>query len=130
MRRVLSMVPRRPGTTRNESGYIAVTTGLMLIVFMGICAFSVDLGRWYFVAMQEQKAADAGALAGVVALPGDPTSAHANARTYTTANGFTLTLARRPSPAPSPAVRPGCASTSAAPSTTSSDRSSGCRRPR
>ena len=89
-RAAASETGRRPGpATREEGGYIAVTTGLLLIVFIGLCAFSVDLGRWYFVAMQEQKAADAGALAGVVALPGDPTSAHANARTYTTANGFT-----------------------------------------
>ncbi len=79
-------------SARDERGYIAVVTALLLTVFVGLCAFSVDVGRWYFVAMQEQKAADAAALAGVTALPGDPTTAYSHARTYAAANGFSLTL--------------------------------------
>ena len=51
-----------------EGGYVAVMTALLMFVFMGLAAFAVDVGRWYVVGQQEQRA-DAAALAGVTKLP-------------------------------------------------------------
>ena len=59
-----------------ESGYVAVMTGLLLLVLMGISAFAVDVGYWYLVGQQEQRAADAAALAGVTGLPGNAVGAY------------------------------------------------------
>ena len=42
-----------------------------MVVFVGLAAIAVDLGRAYVVGQQGQRAADAAALAGVVSLPGD-----------------------------------------------------------
>lgn len=72
-----------------EGGYVAVMTALMLFVFMGFAAFAVDAGHWYLVGQQEQRAADAAAMAGVTYLPADPTSAYATAQTFSKVNGFT-----------------------------------------
>ena len=63
-------------------------TGLLMLVFVGLAAIAVDLGRGYVVGQQEQRAADAAALAGVVSLPGDQAKASATARDYTALNGF------------------------------------------
>lgn len=71
-----------------EGGYVAVMTALLLIVFMGLAAFAVDVGRWYVVGQQEQRAADAAALAGVTSLPGDTSAADAAAQHFSTINGF------------------------------------------
>ena len=84
------MTPR-PGTRarRDERGYIAVTTGLILIVLMSFCAFAVDVGNWYLTGQRAQRAADAAALAGVTKLPGNQTGAFSMARSYSSNNGFT-----------------------------------------
>ncbi len=84
------MTPR-PGspTRRDERGYIAVTTGLILIVLMSFCAFAVDVGNWYLTGQRAQRAADAAALAGVTKLPGNQTGAFDMARAYSANNGFT-----------------------------------------
>jgi hypothetical protein len=58
------------------------------MLFMGICAFAVDVGRWYVVGQQEQRAADAASLAGVTSLPGDQVSAFATAKKFSKINGF------------------------------------------
>ena len=75
-----------------EGGYVAVMTALLLIVLMGLAAFAVDVGRWYVVGQQEQRAADAAALAGVTTLPADPTAlpngAYATAQNFSKVNGF------------------------------------------
>jgi Flp pilus assembly protein TadG len=71
-----------------EGGYVAVMTGLLLMVLLGISAFAVDVGFWYVVGQQEQRAADAAALAGVTSLPGDITSAYAAAQNFSKINGF------------------------------------------
>lgn len=73
----------------SERGYVAVMTGLLLLVLMGIAAFAVDVGFWYVVGQQEQRAADAAALAGVTSLPGDPAGAYAVAQNFSKINGFT-----------------------------------------
>lgn len=79
----------RSGAQRDEGGYIAVMTGLLLMVLVGLSAFAVDVGHWYYVGQKEQRAADAAALAGVTSLPGDQAGAFSEARTYATANGYT-----------------------------------------
>jgi Flp pilus assembly protein TadG len=74
---------------RGEAGYVAVTVAISLTVLLGFCAFAVDVGNWYYVGQRAQRAADAAALAGVPALPNDPTSAFAVARAQATKNSYT-----------------------------------------
>lgn len=71
-----------------EDGYIAIMTALLMVVMLGMVAFSVDVGRWYLVGNEVQRAADAASLAGVTSLPADPTSAFAKAQQFSTANGY------------------------------------------
>lgn len=73
---------------RDERGYVAVMTALMLTVLMGLSAFAVDVGHWYLVGQEEQRAADAAALAGVTSLPGNQAQAFDLAKTYAKANGY------------------------------------------
>ena len=67
---------------------MAIVTGLLMIVFIGLLAFTVDVGRWYFVGQLEQRAADAAALAGVASLPGDVPGALTTARKLAKTNDF------------------------------------------
>jgi len=85
------MTARHPRTRarHDERGYIAVTTGLLLIVLMSFCAFAVDVGNWYLTGQRAQRAADAAALAGVTKLPGNQPAAFSMARSYSANNGFT-----------------------------------------
>ncbi len=72
-----------------EGGYVAIITALLLpTVFMGCCAIGVDTAGWYAFAQEEQKAADAAALAGVPYLPYDMTSATTKAQAVAATNGF------------------------------------------
>jgi hypothetical protein len=64
-------------------------TALLSVVLVGMAAFSVDVGNWYLTGQEEQRAADAAALAGVPNLPLDPTTAFSTARNFAAANGFT-----------------------------------------
>ncbi|QIM21442.1 hypothetical protein G7075_10400 [Phycicoccus sp. HDW14] len=86
-RRVLrALRPRR--RQRDERGYIAVMSALLLIVLVSLSAFAVDVGNWYLVSQRAQRAADAAALAGVTKLPGSQTNAYALAQQYAKNNGF------------------------------------------
>jgi len=71
-----------------ENGYVAVMTALLLVVLMSLAAFAVDVGHWYLVGQQEQRAVDAAAMAGVTYLPSDSASAFSTAQTYSKINGF------------------------------------------
>ncbi|MGG5258014.1 pilus assembly protein TadG-related protein [Phycicoccus avicenniae] len=82
-------LPRRRSQRRDERGYVAVASGLLLIVLLGFSAFAVDVGHWYLEGQRAQRAADAAALAGVTKLPDDRTAAYNEARKYATANDFT-----------------------------------------
>lgn len=73
---------------RQDEGYIAVVVALCLMLIIGLCGFSIDVGNWYRIALQAQKAADAAALAGVVNLPGAQNTAFSTAQTFSTLNGF------------------------------------------
>ncbi|MGL5908748.1 MAG: pilus assembly protein TadG-related protein, partial [Phycicoccus sp.] len=81
---------RRPtlNRRRDEEGYVAITTGLLLIVLMAFCAFAVDVGNWYLTGQRAQRAADAAALGGVTKLPGDQPAAFSIADQYASGNGF------------------------------------------
>jgi len=72
----------------HEGGYVAVMTALLLVILMGLAAFAVDVGQWYVVGQQEQRAADAAALAGVTNLPEDQVKAFATAQNFSKINGF------------------------------------------
>ncbi len=80
---------RRRG--RGERGYVLVFMAVTLTVLMAMVGFSIDIGYWYYTAGREQKAADAGALAGVVYLPQTVTpgnSSYDKASQAANANGF------------------------------------------
>lgn len=55
----------------HESGAILIMVALMLVVLMGMSAFAIDQGEAWYARTQAQTAADAGALAGAVALAKD-----------------------------------------------------------
>lgn len=73
---------------REHGGYIAVVTAASALLLFGMAAFSVDIGRWYLTARSVQRAADAGALAGVPYLPANPPKAYSTAKTFTAKNGY------------------------------------------
>ncbi len=73
---------------RDERGFVAVLTALLIVPLIGITALTVDVGQWYVTARAAQRAADAGALAGVPYLPGSPQSAFSTAQAFTAKNGF------------------------------------------
>lgn len=78
------------GACRNDGGIIMVWIATMLTMLMAFAGFAVDAGNWYHTAGRMQRAADAGALAGAVFMPGDPTNAKAIAKDVVTGNGFSL----------------------------------------
>ncbi|HET7326333.1 MAG TPA: pilus assembly protein TadG-related protein [Nocardioidaceae bacterium] len=79
-----SLRPRRD----EEDGYVAVFVALLMVVLVGMAAFTVDVGQWYVTGQQAQRAADAAALGGVPELPDDQPDAFAAAQQLAAANGF------------------------------------------
>jgi hypothetical protein len=74
---------------RNEHGAVAVVVAVFMSgLFFAVAAISVDVARWYMEVERVQKAADAGALAGVTYLPQDMTAARATAREVSGRNGY------------------------------------------
>lgn len=74
-------------------GQIMVLFALLLAVLMGMAGLAIDVAHARSVAEDAQRAADAGALAGVVYLPADIAKARTQAGALTSANGFTDTSA-------------------------------------
>lgn len=72
---------------RRQGGYVMATFGLLLVPLLLMVGFSVDVGGWYNKSQDIQKAADAGALAGVVWLP-DLAKAEVYAREAAKRNGY------------------------------------------
>jgi hypothetical protein len=76
-------------------------TLLLMVLFAG---FAVDLSNWWYRAERVQRAADAGAHAGVVFLPADLPSATARARGEVALNGYpvepgtTVAVTQEPNP--------------------------------
>jgi len=60
------------GPDPDDRGIAAVWMALMISVFLGFAAMTVDLGLWYIAESEAQSAADASALAGATLLPNDP----------------------------------------------------------
>ena len=93
---------------RDERGVALVWMGLMLIVLMGFAGFAVDLTNWWLQTERIQRAADAGAHAGVVFLPSDLTTATSTATASVRMNGYstggtgaagsTITVTQDPNP--------------------------------
>jgi Flp pilus assembly protein TadG len=73
---------------RDDSGFIAVATAIIVPVLLALSAFTVDVGNWYYHAESVQRAADAAALAGVTYLPGDLAAAKKQAIATAAANGY------------------------------------------
>ena len=71
-----------------ESGYVAVLMSIMMLLLFSMAAFAVDVGNWYLTGQKLQKAADAGALAGVPYLPATPAQAFTVAGDNVANNGF------------------------------------------
>ncbi len=69
-------------------GQVLVIFAFMLTILIGMSAFVVDLAWIWTNQLQAQRAADAGALAGVVHLPADPIGAEAAAKAETRKNGY------------------------------------------
>lgn len=61
-----------------DRGAITIMAGLFLVVLMGFCALTMDVGVWYHQKRQLQLAADAGAMGGAIAKSkGLPVSTYA-----------------------------------------------------
>jgi hypothetical protein len=83
------LIRRLRQARRQEAGYVVILTAILLpTVFIGCAAIGVDSAGWYAFAQEEQKAADAAALAGVPYLPYDLPSATTKAQSVAATNGF------------------------------------------
>lgn len=72
----------------DDAGYVALVSAIMMPVLVMLCAFAVDVARWYVEGEQQQKTADAAALAGVPFIPQDFDSARAAALSFAAKNGY------------------------------------------
>ena len=69
-------------------GQIAVIFAMSIALFVALCAVVIDISFYWVSSLEAQRAADSAALAGAVYLPGDPTTAYAEARASATRNGY------------------------------------------
>jgi hypothetical protein len=76
-----------------ESGAAMVLVALSMVVLLGMAAFGTDLAWFYLNASRVQRAADAGALGGVVWLPSQAGTANSTALSIAKQNGYDDTLA-------------------------------------
>ena len=77
-----------PYAQRAERGQVVVIFAISIFVFVGLCAIALDLSWYWANTLRMQRAADAAALAGVVHLPGDPSTAASVARAEAAKNGY------------------------------------------
>ncbi len=75
---------------RRPRGQVLVIFALSIFVLLGICAVVVDVSWYWANTLRVQRAADAGALAGVVDLPGQVTLAESTAAVGVEQNGYSL----------------------------------------
>ncbi len=78
---------RRQGS---ERGFVLPLTALSIVVLTAMAGYGADLGSWYARTAQLQRAADAGALAGVVWMPNDVVSATNAATAAAARNDVTI----------------------------------------
>ncbi len=93
MRLALCPLRAAPSLHRDTRGQILVLAALVLVLFIGVGALSVDVGFYLHERQNVQKSVDAGALAGAAFLPDDATGAAAAAVQFTLANDPGLTAA-------------------------------------
>jgi Flp pilus assembly protein TadG len=72
---------------RSDHGQATVLTVVFLVVLLGMAALVLDIGSWYRADRATQSTADAAALAGAQALPGDSATANTLALQYAVKNG-------------------------------------------
>ena len=75
-------------TPSRDGGFALVFFALTLTVLMAMAGLGLDLWNLWRTSNEVQRAADAGALAGVTFLPADPTAARNTAFDLVEANGF------------------------------------------
>ena len=73
---------------KDEGGAAMVLVAMAMVVLLGMAAFGTDLAWFYLNASRVQRAADAGALAGVVWLPGATGTANTTALSVAKQNGY------------------------------------------
>ena len=78
----------QPNRHTSERGQVIAIFAGALLLFTLVAATVIDLSWYWTNNLRMQRAADAAALAGVVFLPGDTTSAYAAARAEAAKNGF------------------------------------------
>lgn len=83
-------LPAHPSDPRRlERGQVLPLFALMSVVLLGGAALLTDVAWWWVNEQRMQRAADAGALAGAIYLPGNQTLAFSSAHAETAKNGFT-----------------------------------------
>jgi hypothetical protein len=98
----LSLGKASVDVSAKEAGQIIVLFALMLTVIVGMIGLAIDVTYAWRNGLQVQRAADAGALAGVVYLPGDVGTASLRAKAIAGADGYTadtttsITVAQNP----------------------------------
>lgn len=90
-------VPNSPNTSpvhaprwrKRQRGQVVVMFAGAILVFVGLLAVVVDVSWYWANSLKVQRAADAAALAGVVWLPSQPSTAASVATTEASRNGYT-----------------------------------------
>ncbi|MGI9611117.1 MAG: pilus assembly protein TadG-related protein, partial [Acidimicrobiia bacterium] len=77
---------------KDERGAAIALVAASITLLMGMAAFGTDLAWFYLNASRIQRAADAGALAGVIWMPTDFTTASSTAHATTQRNGYEDTV--------------------------------------
>jgi hypothetical protein len=77
-----------PRLARDEGGFVLPWMAIMLIVLIAMAGFGVDVWNWWYTSQKVQRAADAGALAGVPFMPGDLAGAQSTALAVVKQNGY------------------------------------------
>ena len=85
----LARIRRRYDRIGADAGYVALIVAISVPLIFALAALAVDVANWHAQAARLQNAADAAALAGVVYLPADPTTATSIANDFAKRNGYT-----------------------------------------
>jgi Flp pilus assembly protein TadG len=91
---------------RKDEGYAMPFLAITLVVLLGFAGLGVDFWQWWHATQRLQRAADASALAGVIYLPGNSTSARATAVDAAGANGYVSGAVQTFTSSDDPALRP------------------------